>query len=600
MGKPLTQKMLIMAIALIMSLSSVAVLAGSASAQDISVNAGNYTLSYDPATSTIYNINYTNPNYTIPVADQVQTSGQNSTVAPQEYCNVNKIATLDNVSLYTTDDNDMLLLSTTFAQPGVYPSITVALPSPATEVSASSIPGSYNSANTNSLMMSFFDNTIYRMNVTDGFILYMANSPSTLSSDGMTITFSNTSLTTGSSLIAGITPSGTIKYSIAKQALNRSLSVNPLSYDPATGEISGTYLSMTFDNSTGTIHDYTNLFSNTVVFNSIFTKGNGNFGNGYVTPLFPSIDPVIAGNAVFFANQTSIFRVYNSIATQGDFFTSNGTLTMMVAQGLNISTIHFSHNMPGIGHAYGQGFDNYTGMTFGNQNNVMAAPTILSISNSTFKGQLFIHDGSVSVVGNTISISTTSISYVQFVAQNQYLNFSLQLQNQLQYAMQHGKLGAFVSIGSGSSAPYNYSYYYNSSLNLQIMNAYQNRVQIQMTSQIQQGTNVAVFIPNSVISNGSQITLRLDNQTMTQLQDASSLLNSTSQTQAQYYMESVTGGTLVLIHAPHFSTHTLDINGTSTQPSSGGFPYIWLGIGAIVVVVVAAIVIAVTRNSGKK
>ncbi len=599
MGKSLTKKSLIMIMAFMMLLSSVAILAGNASAQVTAVEAGNYSLSYDPVTSTIYNINYTSPNYTILTASQVVTSGMNSTVAQQEYCDVNKVATLNNVSLYTTDDNDMLLMSTTFATPGVYPSVSIALPSAAAPVSASELLRFYNSANTNSLMMSFFDNTIYRMNVTDGFILYMANSPSTLSSDGKTITIMNGSLAPGSSLIAAITPSGTIKYSIEKQALNKSLSINPLSYDPSTGEVSGTYLSLIFDNATGTIHDYTNLYSDTVVFSSISTRGNGNFGNGYLSPLFPSTDPILAGNAMFFANQTSIYKVYNNIATLGSFFTNNGTLSMVVAPGLSISTIHFLHNPAGIGHAYGQSFGNYTGMTVGNQFSIMAAPTIISISNDTFKGQLFIHDGTVSVVGNTISISTTGVSYVQFVAQNHLLNYTSQLQNQLQYAMQHGKLGAFLSIGTGQASPYNYTYYYNSSLNLQVQNAYQNRVQVQLSSQVQQGANIAIFIPNSVISNGSQFTLKLDNQVMTQLQDANGLFNSTSQSQAQYYMVAVNGGTLVIIHTPHFSTHTLEITGTSVSPTPGLSPYLWVAIGIVVVIVVAALIIVISRT-GKK
>ncbi len=599
MGKSLTKKSLIMLMVSMMLLSSVAILAGNSSAQVTPVVAGNYTLSYDPVNSTIYNIKYTNPNYTILAASHVITSGTNSSVSDQTYCNVNKVVSLTNVSVYTTDDNDMLLLSTTLTQLAQTPTINVSLPSVATPVSASDLFGLYNSQNTNPLMLSFLGNTIYRMNVTDGAIFYMANSPSTLSPDGRSITFHNTSLVSGSSLIVGMTPSGTIKYSIAKQAQNKSLLNDPLSYDPSTGKVTGTYLSLTFDNTTGTIHDYKNIYSNTVVFSSISTKGNGNFGNGYISPLFPSTDPIVAGNALFFANQTSIFKIYNNIATLGSFFTSNGTLSMVVAPGLNISTIHFSHNTPGIGHAYGHAYGNFTGLTTGNQFNIMAAPTIISIANNDFKGQLFIHDGSVSVVGNTIAISTTSVAYVQFVAQNHFQNYSLQLQNQLQYALQHGKLGAFVYIGSGTASPYNFTYYYNSSLNLSLQHAYQNRVEIQLAAQTQQGQNIAVFIPNNVISNGSQFTLKLDNQVMTQLQDANGLINSTSQSQAQYYLAAVNGGTLLIVHMPHFSTHTLEINGTSTS-SGGGFPYLYVAIGAVVVIAAIILIAVAVRASGKK
>ena len=56
MSKSLTKQWLIMAITIMMTLSSLAVLSGNASAQVTAVEAGNYTLSYDPVTSTIYNI----------------------------------------------------------------------------------------------------------------------------------------------------------------------------------------------------------------------------------------------------------------------------------------------------------------------------------------------------------------------------------------------------------------------------------------------------------------------------------------------------------------------------------------------------------------
>ncbi len=595
MGIPLTKRSLTLLLGMTITLSAVTVMTGDSFAQTSSAVAGDFTLTYDPSSSTIYNLTYTNLNYTMVTATHLAISGQNSTIVPQAYGDLNTALTLTNVTVYSTEDKDMLLLSTTFAAPGQYPSISVKLPSAATAFNFSNAASTYNPGNTNSVMLSFFDYSMYRMNVTDGAIFYIANAPSALSSDGKTITFTNTSLSAGSSLIVGITPSGTIKYSMEKQAKNKSLSTNPLTYDRSTGEVTGTYLSMVFDSATGVIHDYTNLYTNTVVFSRISTNGHGTFGNGYTSPTFPTAEPIIAGNALFFANQTSIFKIYNNIATLAGFFTSNGTLTMVVAQGLNISTIHFSHNSPGIGHAYGYSYGNFTGLTYGNQYSIMASPTIISISNSTFKGELFIHDGAVSVTGNTIAISTTDISYVQFVAQNLYLNASLQLRYQLEYALQHGKLGSIAYIGSGSSGPYNYNYtyYYNSSLQLTVQNVYTNRVQVQLSSQNQQGSNIALFIPNNVISNGSQFQLKFDNQVMTQLQDSNGLLNSTSQTQAQYYISAVNGGTLILVHVPHFTTHTLEINGTAA--TGGGFPYLWVGIGVVVVVIAAALIIWFSR-----
>ncbi len=589
-------KSIILVVGAMITFSMITALSGLATADPQETKMGNFTLSYDATTSTLYNVSYANSNHTLKVADNVTVSGKNASLAARGHQDFSKTLTLSNVTLFVTEDSDILVLATTNAQPSQTPYVNVSLPSAASAVNLTpAVKNAFWSAS-NSLMQSFLSNTIYRMNVTDGFLLYMTNSPSTLSSDRMTISFYNDSLSAGAPLLVAMTPSGTLKYSFDKQLQNVSLSTDPITYNSATGDVSGTYLSMVFDSSTGIIHNYTNLYTGTVVFSSIYTYGNGSFGDGFVTPLFPSLEPVTIGNALYFANSTAVYQTYNNMATTGNFFTSNGTLVLTLADGMTASLFHPPHYALQSQSRFGHNFSNYSGLTVGTQYSLMAAPTMISINGTSFNGELFVTEGQVSLTGNTVAVTTDSYSRTQFVAQPLFLNASLQMRTQLQQAIQDGKIGAMISVGDSHSRM-NLTSYYNGSLSLNLQNAYTNRVQVMLSSNVQLGANIAVFIPNSVIMNNSHFTVRLDSQVMTQLQEANGILNSTSTTQGQYFISQASGGVILLIHVPHFSTHTIEISGT--VPAAGGPPLLWIGIGVALAAAALVIIAIVLRRGGK-
>ncbi len=592
-------KLFVTAVTLVLALSSVSVFTGTASAATLNAQLGNFSFSYDNVTSTLYNVNYTNTNYTVNIADSVATSGMHAPAPQFGQAITTNTLQLDNVTVLSTEDNDMLLMSTTNSTPTQNPSITVNLPGVASILSLTSAQKAAILENCNLLLASFIQNTIYRISVTDGYVYYFSNAPSTLTNGAKTIVFQNSSFIPGTSLTVGMTPSGTIKYSLDKQKTSYNLSLDPLTYDSSTGDVTGTYLSLNFNSATGIISDYTNKYTNTKVFDTIYAKGNGSIGGGFISPLFPGVNPLMIGSVFYYANNTAVYQVHNNIATVGNFYVDNGTVNFKVDSNLNISTFNPSQNALGPKYMYGYNYSNFSNLNLGNQFMVQAAPTIIMISNSNFRGELFVHEGVVAVNGKTISITSSSMSHITFVAQVWFLQAQLQVRNQLQYAIQHGMLGAMVSVGPNGPTGANMTTFYNSSMQLMVQNVETNRIQIQLESRMQHGTNFAVFIPNEVIKNNSQFTLRYDNQEMTMVSNMNSVLNSTNQNAATYYMVQVTGGTLVVVNVPHFTTHTLEINATS----AGGIGNLWIYIVITVVVVAAAGIVAfalVRRGRGRK
>lgn len=588
MKKSTGVKTLVTAVTLLLTLSALSVISGNAAASTVSAQMGNFTFNYDTVTSTLTNLNYSNSNYTVNVANSVVTSGSASSIAELGHADVYKTMALTNVTLFSTEDLDMLLLSTTNTSTLPVPSITVNTPSAVTQIVLTPLQKSAIMSTSNSLMDSFISNPIYRMTLTDGYVYYFSNSPSSLTNSGKSIVFQNNTFTPGSSLVVGTTPSATIKYSFDQQLHNYNLSLDPLTYNSATGDVSGTYLALNWNSTTGVISNFTNVYTGTQVFSKIYSYGDGMIGGGFVSPLFPSTDPIILGSAFYFANNTAVYQLHNNLATTSNFYVNNGTAVLNVASGLSVSTMTPGPNAMGQMYKYAYNYSNMSDLGLGNQYMVQAAPTIVILQNSTFRGELFVHDGTVSVSGNTISISTTEMAYFTFVAQVWFQQAQLQIRQQLQYAIQHGHLGAMISVGPDGGTGNNLTLYYNSTMQLTVQNAYANKVQIQLQANVQHGTNIAIFIPNSLMKNTSKFSLMYDNQQMTKLSDMNGVLNSTNQNQATYFMAQVTGGTLVVVNVPHFTTHTLEI----TTTASSGIGDYWLYIIITVVIVAAAALIA--------
>ena len=151
-----------------------------------------------------------------------------------------------------------------------------------------------------------------------------------------------------------------------------------------------------------------------------------------------------------------------------------------------------------------------------------------------------------------------------------------------------------MEISSVNGSPNALSLQYNSSISMSLTNAGSGKVVLTVSSIDHRGNLVAIYVSNSLISNTSTVTVTIDGQSVTAT-TVNGTIDATSDLNAYYAAVQVSGGLLILIHVPHFSTHTVEIsssgsNGTTASPlTPDNVGLILAGIG--IVAVVAAVLV---------
>ncbi len=561
-------------VVIIVALSSLTLFAGLSLADYQSTDVGHFRLSYEAGNSVIHNLTYVNPNYSLAVADSATAEGQ---PVPSSEIGCNDIydsVEFSNVTVASANSEDMLLLAAASSADGQSPLVTLTLNSPAKLVVFPPQQKNFLKENGAGVIDEFLSNPVYRVTVSDGYIYYMSNSPSTLTGSGNTIIFHNNTSPNEGPLVVGITPSATIKYSLYKQFDSSSL--NPFAYDPNTGAVTGEYLTFNFASGTGVISNFTNMYTNTQIFTSISSTGNGSIGGSSVEPNFPSNDPVAIGNVLYYANHTASYEIQNSISALSQFYLSNGTMTLKVATSLSVAAFNMGQKGMPQNPGHGNNFSDLTDFKHGNEYMIQAAPTVIEFSGSNFSGQLLVHSGNAFVNGNTITISTTGLAYATFVSQPWIMGLNSGIRSQLQFGMQHGLVGGTVVIGSIDTATSNLTTLYDGNLLLDLQDVKQDSVSLQLSSNSTFGTIIALFVPDYIISNTSDLIVNFDGNHISEATDLNTVLNSTSQTEPIYYAASVSGGEVVLLSIPHFSTHNVTISKFAPIAGSNMLQYVSL------------------------
>ena len=581
-------------VATIVALSSLTLLAGISLADYQSTDVGHFRLSYEAGNGVIHNLTYVNLNYSLEVADSVSSEGQPVPSSEIGYNDIYESVELSNVTVASANSEDMLLLAAGSSAVGQSPQVTLTLNSPAKLVVFP--PQQKNSMKDNGagVIDEFLSNPVYRVTVADGYIYYMSNSPSTLTGSGSTIIFHNVTSSNERPLVVGITPSATIKYSLYKQFDNSSL--NPFTYDPNTGAVTGKYLAFSFGSSTGVISNFTNKYTNTQIFTSIWSTGNGAIGGSSVEPNFPSNDPVAIGNVLYYANHTASYEIQNSISALSQFYLSNGTLTLTVANSLNVAAINMGQRGMPQNPSHGNNFSDLTDFNHGNEYIIQAAPTVIELSGSNFSGQLLVHSGNVFVNGNTITISTTGLAYATFISQPWIMGLNSGIRSNLQFGIEHGMVGGTVVIGSIDSATSNLTTLYDGNLLLDLQDVKQDSVSLLMSSNSTLGTIIALFVPDYIISNTSDLLVNFDGHQISEATDLDTVLNSSIQNEPIYYAASVSGGEIVILSIPHFSTHNVTISKFTPIPSSNMLKYVALLAISGILALISYLVYIRTRN----
>lgn len=589
--------MLAVATVIVLSAVSIATADGNSSSNSNQVKLGNYLLENTTQTGS-YNLSYVNDNAHILVANSLNATGQPVTGNVLSKLASDHMATLgSNMTALTLGNEKTLLLADQNTISGsAGPSITLNLTAPAKQVTLNSKQETFLSGHNGSMASTFYSNNLYSVNAGGMSFLLFANVNAALSNSNSTLTYRGTGVLTGD-VFVGMIPTTALQNMFENEVGDHG---NAFAYNNSTGAATGRYASFNFNSSSGIISNYASNVTGNTVFTSIEASGNGTIGLNNPSPLFPTASPILAGNLFFYGNNTVVYQMHDNPSLVSNFLLSNGTLNLSVAKGLNMTVFRPSVN--DVQHLNLSGSMNYTSVGLGDQFEVESASTIVLLHNSTFRASLFVHNAKVSVDNNTgmISVATQGNSMISFVAPPGLQQISHPLAGAIQYAVEHGRLAAMVVLGTPGSNNTNMSVSYNSTMNINVQNVKAGSVTIKVGSNSShEGTNFGIFVPNGVIANNTAISVTFDSKDIVTVSNISSVINATSSTQASVYKVSVSGGTLIVVHVPHFSNHTIEISSTANQPMFGNLPgsdTVYVIAGAIVVIALIGVGIAMRRR----
>lgn len=589
------------AVALVMVFSAVSVASADTNLGPSATQVGNFALYVNSTTGAIYNLSYVNDNYNAVIASSVVVAGQSvlkNYLSNFSSDNMKLIGS--NLTAFTSGNENTLLLTTQSLAPASS-SIELNLTAPATKVTLTAAQQTFLQDHSGALAASFLAHDMYNVSVNGTNFLIFSTQNAVVSNSNMNLTFTMQGQPLNR-LFVGVSTAAAIKDSIEKEI--QSSRESPFTYNNTTGALQGSFVSMNFNSTTGVISNFTQAHSGSVIFSTISASGNGTIGINNPSPVYPTLQPIVVRSVFFYGNNTAVYQVHNNPSMVSNFYLSNGTMNFTVASGLNV-TIYRPHSADVEHENVNASTVNYTQVSLGDQFDVQASSTMIFVHNATFKGTFAVHGATVTVnnTTGTISITTTKAAKISFVAPPGLQDLKREVSDAVQYAIDHGKLAAVVVLGQPGNTSSNLSVSYNSSMQIQIQNVMANSVTVKVNSASHEGTNFAIFVPNGVISNGSSISLKFDNQTITLSSSMGSVINATSTTQASFYYVNTTGGTLVIIHVPHFSTHTIQISTASTsvttQPLSSLPPQTKLYIAAGIVGIVAVIAVAAVARRRK-
>lgn len=379
------------------------------------------------------------------------------------------------------------------------------------------------------------------------------------------------------------------------------------SYNSTTGVVNGTFLGFNFDNATGVISNFTaNVLNHTRIFNSISASGNGTIGSKKYLSLFSNESARVFGSLFLDTNVSYVYAIHNNPTLNTGALLDNGTMKFNVASGLNVTLIHMNANEQTSLNASVVSSDPSVEIntTFGLSTSVDATATAYLIHGHGFRGILYLNgykNTSYNSTTDTITVvaSNSSIAQIHFVAPPGFQSLNGLKADLLKYALIHEKLAAELTIENLGTGAYNLTTYFNSSVHVNLTHVTRGSISFILSSSQHSGNSVAVFINSSFLSSSGKLYVYFDGKIATLSASTNATINATSTSIAYYSVEQVSGGYVVIIHAPHFSTHNVTISSTplnTTSPLSGLSDLEMGGIAAIIIVIVALAAIGIRRK----
>ena len=428
---------------------------------------------------------------------------------------------------------------------------------------------------------------------------YLISNGNPIKTSDTQITFYSNKMTGSYPLVAGFISRGNAESLLEKYSMDHH--EDKFTYNATSGNVSGSFLSFVFNSTNGNITDFTSKLANREVFSNINVSGNGTLLAQNDLPVFHS-SVITVGGMFVYSNGSKLYSIHNNPTLQSSFLVYNGTMNFMLGKGLiatNFTTVgkDTNYNLSKMGSNLS--YDANT--TFEFDHEFGAGHNTVAISGNGFLGFLLVNNANVTIANGLLTISSplNSTAKVSFLAPPGLQDLNSTIQNRLQYAMAHGRLAGQISINFVNSTISNLTMNLNASVNFSISSINAGKVSFNLASHDHQGTNVAVFISNSVLKNigNGTVYVYLDGARVS-LSSYNGVVNSTSDVSASYAVIQENSGVLVIVHIPHFSNHTLVISSTAIQPSGTLTPtdYGYIAIGGVAAVIAAIGAISILRR----
>ncbi len=604
-GVDMNTKLIIsLAMVILVAGSSLSLADSSSSNTDTSVHTlGNFSFSV-AANNSLQNLTYSRDGNSYMFASMLSVQGQNiSGAVSTSGVSGSRIFSTANATLESAGNSNLLTVMTTgTGKEGMQINMNGTV---------SKISSSSNIELKSFGMFSFMDNTwaVYRVNnsMFEGY--FLTDGSVSVSGSRLAVSPSPTMLKFGS-FNNGVLISAFVDHQGLNEILHRVLKRNDhrFTYNKTTGLVNGTYVGFNFNNTTGTVSNFTaNALGNLRIFNEISATGNGTLGSSRYLPVFRDGNFSILGSLFLYANSSYVFVMHNNPTLNTGALLNNGTMKFALAAGFNVTELHLFAGAETTLNASTASSNNgiFMNETLNLNENVQASSNAYLIHGHGLRGFLYVGGANYSSYNSTTHVievraNSSSVAHITFVAPPGLQKISSSAIAPLEYAIEHGKIAAELSIEDMGKGAVNFSTFFNNSLSINVTSAGSGKVSLIVSSTQHLGNNIAIFVNSSFLSSTGKIYVYFDGKLATQLTGAGSALNITSNVKAYYAAVPENGGYLVIVHIPHFSTHNVTISSTPEGPVSnlpGGMTYLDLGIiGAVVVVIVAGTAIVYTRR----
>jgi hypothetical protein len=556
-------------------------------------SSGNYTFSANATMSTLTNLSYQSDNGNLLLASHVLASSGSATKIG--YTFTQYAIKLDNATILKNGQENVFLMLSNYMDS--YQNYTM---NPKGTLSTVKMDLNMQMQDTmENMSMSVglgtsFNSTVYSFIYNETEFYVFSNGQSVMS--GSSISFHSTGY-----LLTGIISFGGLVNSVDNY---KYVKENSFTYNSATGNVSGKYASFNLNASTGVISSFRENIINQTIFNTVYVTGNGSLFAQSQFPSMPESTPILLGSLFVYGNSTTVIAVHDNPAIESNFILDNGTLHLTLAPGLNatkVTTLGTDMNMSAD---VADNINMTDKEALDLSGSVEAGSHAILILGNGVRAYLLIHNASANISGSTVTINSTGLSQVSLVAPPGLQGKNLMVDSLIQKAIDNGRIAAEISISGSSSASVNVSITFNSTVRTVITSVSNGKVTMNVSAAAghHEGTNVLIFISNTVIANGSSIHLSFDGNAVS-LTSVNGVINATSTIDASFAVMKVSGGSLIILHVPHFSNHTVEIySGSATTSPLGVLSQNMdlVVLGAVIAIIAVLSAVAVRMKKAKQ